>query len=202
LLLAVANYYLSVVLGLVNNPINMHINLTQNYFEVFGLPVQYEVDLNSLATRFRELQAQVHPDKFINGTDEERRIAVQTTGFLNEAKDTLTDPRLRAHYLLSLKGEEFEFEIEGGTTNDPVFLMQQMEIRESIEDAEDADDPFEELDQLRKIIKLRQQDVENSFKQNYDAGDYKAAKQAALKLRFCERIFGEIKRVEERLDDY
>lgn len=180
----------------------MSVNLTQNYFEVFKLPVQYDVDFDLLAPRFRELQAQVHPDKFVNGTDEERRISIQTTGFLNEAKETLTNSRLRAHYLLALKGEEFEFEIEAGTTNDPVFLMQQMEIRESIEEAEDADDPFDELDLLRKIIQSRKLDVEGDFKTHYDAGDYHAAKQEALKLRFCERIFDEIKRIEERLDDY
>lgn len=180
----------------------MSVDLTQNYFEVFDLPIQYEVDLNHLATRFRELQAHVHPDKFVNGTDEERRIAVQSTGFLNEAKNTLTDSRLRAHYLLTLKGIEFEFELESGTTNDPEFLMQQMEIRESIEDAESAEDPFDELDQLRKLIKSRKLDVENDFQTSYDSGDFKVAKQAALKLRFCERIFEEIKRIEERLDDY
>lgn len=180
----------------------MSVDLTQNYFQVFGLPIQYEVDLNLLAKRFRELQAQVHPDKFVNGTDEERRIAIQSTGFLNEAKDTLSDSRLRAHYLLSLKGIQFDFEIESGTTNDPEFLTQQMEIRESIEDAENAEDPFDELDQLRKMIKSRKVDVENDFQTSYASGDFVVAKQAALKLRFCERIFDEIKRIEERLDDY
>ena len=67
----------------------MTVDLTKNYYEVFGLPVQYEVDLDALASSFRELQSQVHPDKFVNGTDEERRIAMQSTGFLNEANDTL-----------------------------------------------------------------------------------------------------------------
>ena len=180
----------------------MSVDLTQNYFQVFGLPTQYEVDLNHLSTRFRELQALVHPDKFVNGTDEERRIAIQSTGFLNEGKNTLVDSRLRAHYLLSLKDIKFEFELESGTTNDPEFLMQQMEIRESIEDAENAEDPFDELDQLRKMIKSRKLDVENDFPTSYASGDFIIAKQAALKLRFCERIFDEIKRMEERLDDY
>ena len=44
--------------------------------------------------------------------------------------------------------------------------------------------------------------MENDFQTSYDSGDFKVAKQAALKLRFCERIFEEIKRIEERLDDY
>ncbi len=178
----------------------MSVDLTQNYFNVFGLPVQYEIDRDALDSRFRELQALVHPDKFVNGTDEERRIAIQSTGFLNEAYDTLKTPRLRARYLLSLKGVAFSE--ENDTTNDIDYLMQQMEIRESIEDAENAEDPFAELDQLRTIIKSRQQDVENDFRRSYEADDLEQARQAVLKLRFCERIFSEIRRIEERLDDF
>ncbi len=154
----------------------------------------------ALRSRFRELQTQVHPDKFVNGTDEERRYAMHATAFLNEAYDTLKNPRLRARYLLKLKG--IEFSEESATTNDINYLMEQMEIRESIEEAENADDPFAELDQLKKIIKSRQQDVENDFRKGYEQGDFESARQAVLKLRFCERIFSEIQRIEERLDDF
>ncbi len=178
----------------------MSVDLTKNYFEVFGLPLQYEVDRDALASSFRELQAQVHPDKFVNGTDEERRIAIQSTGFLNEAYETLLSERLRARYLLTLKGVEFSD--ESGTTNDQSFLMQQLEMRGLIEDAESADDPFEELDQIRKMITSRKLDVVKDFQTSYDQGDLDVAKQAVLKLRFCERIFSEIRSIEERLDDF
>ena len=178
----------------------MPVDLTKNYFEVFDLPVQYNIDRELIATRFRKLQSQIHPDKFVNGSDEERRISVQSTGFLNEAYETLLDPRLRARYLLSLKGVEFSD--ESGTTNDQDFLLQQLEIRGLIEDAESADDPFKELDQLRKMINSRKQEVEKDFQTSYDQGDFVVAKQAALKLRFCERIFSEIQRIEDRLDDF
>ncbi|MEE9302366.1 MAG: Fe-S protein assembly co-chaperone HscB [Thiotrichaceae bacterium] len=178
----------------------MSVDLTKNYFEVFGLPVQYNVDLDALASSFRKLQTQVHPDKFVNGTDEERRIAIQSTGFLNEASDTLRNERLRARYLLTLKGVEFSD--ESGTTNDQSFLMQQLEIRGLIEDAESADDPFAELDQIRKMITSRKLDVVTDFQTSYDQGDFVVAKQAVQKLRFCERIFSEIRSIEERLDDF
>ena len=35
---------------------------TQNHFELFGLPVSYEVDQSKLAEHYRELQSTVHPD--------------------------------------------------------------------------------------------------------------------------------------------
>jgi len=178
----------------------MSVDLTQNYFEVFGLPQQFKVDFDALASSFRAAQAKVHPDKFVNGTDEERRIAMQSTGFLNEANDTLRNVRLRARYLLELKGVEFNDEV--ATTNDTDFLMQQLEIRELIEDAENANNPFEELDQLRKMITSRKLEVETDFQTSYDQGDFVIAKNAAIKLRFCERIFGEIQSIEERLEDF
>ena len=177
----------------------MSINMQQNYYELFQLPVQFDIDMRQIASRFRELQTVYHPDKFVNGTDNERFESVKVTTFINEARDTLLDSRLRARYLLGLKGIDFNDEID--TSKDPTYLMQQMELRESIEDAEHAEDPFEELDSLRRIVKQRQLEVEDDFKNSYEGGQFDEAKQAALKLRFCERIISEIKRIEERVDE-
>lgn len=177
----------------------MPIDLKSNYFELFGLPEQFEVDTTLLATRFRALQAECHPDQFVSASDEEKRISMQHTAFVNEASDTLKNPRLRARYMLALKGVEFTDETD--LSNDPAYLMEQMEIRESIEDAENASDPFEELDGLRKIVLSRRNDVENDFQSSYADDKMLEAKQAVLKMRFCERIVEEIQRIEERLED-
>ena len=39
-------------------------NLNQNHFELFGIPVRFEVDTGELDRRYRELQREVHPDRF------------------------------------------------------------------------------------------------------------------------------------------
>ena len=72
------------------------LDFNQSYFQLFGLPEQFEVDLASLATAFRERQATYHPDRFVNADDKERLLAVQSTGFINEAHDALKSPRLRS----------------------------------------------------------------------------------------------------------
>ncbi len=177
----------------------MTIDLTQNYFELFGLPEQFEIDSSALTTAFLSLQNQWHPDRFATASDEQRRISMQNTSFINEAHDTLKSPRLRARYLLELAGVSFSDETE--TSNDPVFLMQQMELRESIDDVVNADDPFDKLDNIRKEVKTQVQQLETDFQQHYHAGELDKAKDSVLKMRFMERIFNEIRQLEEKLED-
>jgi len=48
--------------------------LTSNFFEIFDVPVAYQVDLDLIQQRYPELQKVVHPDKFVNYCDQEKRI--------------------------------------------------------------------------------------------------------------------------------
>lgn len=74
----------------------------KNYFELFGLSVQFDVDIRSVADRYRELQRATHPDQFASGTDQEQRIAVEQAALVNDAYQTIKSPLKRAQYLLEL----------------------------------------------------------------------------------------------------
>lgn len=177
----------------------MSLDLTQNYFELFGLPVQFEVDSSALAAAFLKMQSQWHPDRFASGTDEERRISMQNTSLINQAHDTLKSSRLRSRYLLELSGVSFSDEIE--TSKDPMFLMQQMELRESIDGVVDADDPLDKLDEIKAQVKSQVHTLETDFQAKYNEESLDDAKDIVLKMRFMERIFSEIRRLEEKLED-
>ena len=47
----------------------MQVDLTRNYYELFEMPVQFELDNDHLTSRFRALQKALHPDRFAGATD-------------------------------------------------------------------------------------------------------------------------------------
>jgi len=124
---------------------------TDNYFSLLGIPVSFAIDKQVLISNYHELQRSVHPDKFANASDQQRRLSVQKAAQINDALQTLKSPTQRSIYLLSLFG------IELGDNNhsiDPVFLMEQMELRESLSQVNDKADPLTELDAIMAKVKL------------------------------------------------
>ena len=175
------------------------LDFKQSYFELFGLPEKFDIDFTKLNEKFRELQAKYHPDRFVNGSDNERLVAVQTTGLINEANETLKSSRLRARYLLTLKGVDFDDEID--TTSDGAFLMHQMEIREALEEVSNAQDPLARIDDIAQEISGEADALKDEFVEQLESGNLDAAKEAVLKMKFFERLCQESKTITEKLED-
>ncbi|MGZ5101278.1 MAG: Fe-S protein assembly co-chaperone HscB, partial [Usitatibacter sp.] len=68
------------------------------------------MDPARLEQHYRELQSQVHPDRFASGTEAERRVAMQWATRANEAYQTLKNPLKRARYLVELNGIDLQTE--------------------------------------------------------------------------------------------
>ena len=111
-------------------------DFSQDHYALFGLPRQYALDSAKLASRYREIMAQVHPDKHAHLSDTEQRLALQWTSRINEAYQVLSKPLSRAKYLLSLAGVD----VDQGTQMSGEFLLQQMEMRETVAEARSAGD--------------------------------------------------------------
>ena len=125
----------------------MTLNIAQDHFSLFGLPTAYALDAVALERAYREIQARIHPDRFVNSGEAEKRASMQWTTRVNEAYRTLKDPVLRAKYLLEQAGEDVGFETN--TAMPPAFLMRQMEkvmkqFEDQMKELEDAVDDIEE----------------------------------------------------------
>ena len=76
----------------------------KNYYQLFDLPVQFDLDGTVLGEHFRKLQQQFHPDRFAGASVQEQRVAVQYSALVNQAYGVLRQPLSRALYLLELAG--------------------------------------------------------------------------------------------------
>ena len=174
--------------------------LGKNYFELFGLPVQFGIDLNTISERYRELQRLTHPDQFASASDEEQRSSVQHSAQVNDAYQTLKSPLKRAQYILGLRGAPLN---DRDTEMDPLFLIQQMEIRESIEQIPESADPWMLLDKiradLRHDIDHAMQLVSQRLDGEEDESDVEEAKDQVKKLQFLFKVQYELDEMEERL---
>ncbi|EOX4967943.1 co-chaperone HscB [Vibrio alginolyticus] len=168
-----------------------------NHFELFGLPSQFKLDGSLLSSQFRELQKRFHPDNFATGSERDRLMAVQKAAQINDAYQVLKNPISRAEYILAEQGVEIRGEQQ--TMQDPMFLMEQMELREELEEIADKSDPESALfDFDSKVSKMYKQHLA-SVEQELDDGLWAEATDRVRKLKFIAKLKNEIELVEDKL---
>ncbi len=171
-----------------------------NYFELFNLPVQFNVDLALLTERYQQIQRQLHPDNFATATDHEKLLSVQKTAELNDAYQVLKQPLSRSEYMLSLKGVDIQHEQQ--TLQDPVFLMQQMELREQLEDIPSANDPESALDSFVADVKKQLAELFDELVPKLTSecqNEQASAANIIRKLKFMYKLQDEADALEDKL---
>lgn len=161
-------------------------DLIQDYFALFGLPVQFELDAAELTSRYKRLQREIHPDRFVNCGETEQRIAMQKASLLNEAYKTLREPLGRAVYLLKLNGVDVKS--SQGAQLEPAFLMEQMEFRETMQSLGKTAEPVRELEKLQHQVHQHTEALLETCKLQLDRRDYKAAADTVRKLQFYDKL--------------
>lgn len=172
-------------------------NLNQNYFELFGLPIEFCIDTDLLADRYLGLQKEVHPDNFAAGTDQEKRLSMQWATFINTANATLKSSLARAIYLLGLQG----LQLENNPELPPDFLMQQIELREQLESIEEADSNLEKLEDFKSEVRLFMSEIETNFAVAISE-DLALAERAVYEMQFISKLLVSADHLEEKLLDY
>jgi len=175
----------------------MQADLGKNYFDLFGLPTSFDLDVADLAVRYRELQRRFHPDRFASASVSERRLSVQLTAQVNAAFQTLKDPVARARYLLGLQGVDTGEDTD--TVMDTTFLMEQMELRESLADAREAADRHARLEILRqqvdKELEARSDLLRARLAENSETARLQA-RNLVREMQFLQKLGHEIEELE------
>ena len=166
--------------------------LNQDAFELFGLPLRFAQDRAAIDARWKELQREAHPDKFAAQGNAAQRLAMQWSVRINEAYRRLKDPLKRAAYLCELRGSPID--AENNTAMPADFLVEQMEWRESLDEARSPAD----LGALETQLDRSRTETLRHIAQLLDErGDAAAAAKQVRALMFIER-FGHD--VEARID--
>jgi len=169
-----------------------------SHFELFGLAPAFALETDALERSYRDIQSRVHPDRFAHAGDAERRASLQWTTRVNEAYRALKDPVQRARHLLELHGVDVAFETN--TAMPPDFLVQQMELRQSVEEAIGKKNPSS-LDALRKNLDKAKQSLHKQIAEAIDTKkDYAGAAALVRKLQFLDKLDAEIDAAYETIE--
>lgn len=122
-----------------------------NYFELFEIPVCLQVNILDCREKFMQLSRRFHPDFFTQESPEAQEEALDKSALLNKAWKTFQHPEETIAYVLQLKGllandEKYQL--------NPDFLMEMMEINESISEA----DP-RQLPAIKERLKVLQDEI-------------------------------------------
>ncbi len=166
--------------------------LDDDDFKLFGLPQRQAQQRAEIEVRWKDLQAQVHPDKFAADGPAAQRLAMQWAMRVNEAHQRLRDPLKRAAYLCELRGVPLQ---ANENTRMPVaFLMEQMAWREALDEAQQ----LEAVEALDAEVDLRQAALLNEVQCLLDERlDTQAAAEQVRALMFVARFRSDI---QKRLD--
>ena len=160
-----------------------------NYFDLFDIPVQLNVNTASLSNKFFELSRKYHPDFFANEDEEAQAEALEKSSLLNKAWKTFQNSDAIIKYVLLEKGlleEEEKYELPSA------FLMEVLEINEQLMDADDTTSK----DSLQSTINNLQSDIYEPVKkivEGYQEGissekELLQVKEYYYKKKYLDRI--------------
>lgn len=169
-------------------------NLQSDDFELFDLPRRFAQERSAIDTRWKELQREVHPDRFASEGAAAQRVAMQWSVRINEAYQRLKDPQRRAAYLCELHG--MPIRAEDNTAMPPAFLMQQMEWREALEEAK----TLAEIDALERAVQQAQKaGLERCATLIDTEQDFAGAAQQVRALMFIARFAQDVEQRQDQL---
>jgi molecular chaperone HscB len=163
-----------------------------DYFAVFGIPRKLGIEIPWLDQKFLQFSWKLHPDNFVNASEEERELSLKRSSELNDAYRALRDPLTRVEYLLQIEGERTEGQTKQQAP--PELLEEIFELNESLDELREARVSGDDLAELRSKL----QSAENNFRAKLDgidmqlqsaAGDWDAAADANAHADARKKIF-------------
>jgi molecular chaperone HscB len=172
-------------------------------FSLFGLAPSFDLDIDQIEGRWRELSKAVHPDRHAAGTSADRRQALSKAMDLNAAFRVLKDPIRRAEAVLAAVvgtrgAEEPAAPME--------LLMQMMQLRGDLASARAAGDAAAIAASVDEVRALQTASLATTSRllaalTGEPSSDPLAAQQEIGKLRYYRRFLEEAEAILDDLAD-
>ncbi len=130
-----------------------------DYFALFEMPRKLWIEMSGLEQKFLQLSWKLHPDNFVNATEQEREFSLKRSSELNDAYRTLRDPVARVEYLLGIEGARKDGEHKQHAP--PELLEEVFELNESLDELREAKASGDDLAALTS----RLESAEKSFQE-------------------------------------
>ncbi len=154
-------------------------------------PISYDMDIASLKKKYKRLQAELHPDKFVNKTAEEKELSAEQSSLVNQAFSTLSDPYTRGLALLELHGNPID-ETNDTAASDFDFLEEIMTLNEELQELEETRE-LNRLISIRDLSRTRLNEFEKQVKIEFDNGSIHSAKETLSKMKYFVNIDRQVK---------
>jgi molecular chaperone HscB len=165
---------------------------SQNYYDLFDIPVSFNIDLEILKKKYFKLSRSFHPDFYVSEREEVQKEMQIKSEYVNKAYRILSDRQLRLKYILELHN------LLPGSENNAVsteFLMRIMEMNETIDSLGDVfdSDTYAMLIKETDAIEYQLNSDVNEYIDHFEAGleiniALQKIKEYYLKNRYLLRI--------------
>ncbi|KAL3475392.1 hypothetical protein BJX99DRAFT_271170 [Aspergillus californicus] len=150
----------------------------------------FTINLLDLKREFLQLQSTTHPDKYPAGPLKARAEYLSAT--LNDAYRTLSDPLLRAQYILhEYHGIDVTAEDNSGAGAqplDPELLMEVMDVQEAIEEVEGGVEGEREIEGMKRENEERIAGCVQRLEAFFGSGDVEGARGEAVRLNIINSV--------------
>ena len=128
-------------------------SLKENLFDILGLPVSFRLAQSNIRKNYYRLSRDFHPDHFAAQSDEAKTRAILKSELINLAYKVLSDENQLIKHILEIYGMLDDSE---NVVLEQHFLMEMMEVNESIEEMDLSDS--NNLKMANEMIDIREND--------------------------------------------
>ncbi|KAL1451181.1 hypothetical protein WDU94_003466 [Cyamophila willieti] len=168
-------------------------NPRDNYYDLFDLKLNYLVNSSDLSKKFKQLQSQLHPDKFSNKDKEEQSISETYSSYINKAYSILQNPLERGLYLLSLQNISIDEDTKG---TDQKLLMEILMLNEELDDSS----TIEELESLADTIRIAIDELTKKINISFEQKDFILAKDYLIRMKYFTSLDTKIREKRNQLE--